>query len=147
MHSGLLQLADQDQIFSHVTASGEPTTMALTITLATSIAALQQIHWPANLVGVADRQHCCWTRIKPLADDLQVKAALEQQNGAPPTDEEVFAELLTKSMVEKDTIRSAMAAAKQAAEEKAAAEAAGAAEQAAAAEAEAPAAEDAAAAE
>lgn len=76
-----------------------------------------------------------------------MKAALEQQNGAPPTDEEAFTELLKKSMIEKDAIRSAMAAAKQAAEEKAAAEAAAAAEQAAAAEAEAPAAEDAAATE
>lgn len=78
---------------------------------------------------------------------MQVKTALEQQNGSPPTDEEVFTELLNKSMVEKDAIRSAMAAAKQAADEKAAAEAAAAAEQASAAEAEAPAAEDAAAAE
>ena len=77
----------------------------------------------------------------------QVKTALEQQSGSPPTDEEVLTELLAKSMVEKDAIRSGMAAAKQAAEEKAAAEAAAAAEQAAGAEAEAPAADDAAAAE
>lgn len=77
---------------------------------------------------------------------MQVKAALEQQNGAPPSDEEVFTEMLSKSMVEKDTIRSALAAAKQAADDKAAAEAAAAVEQAAAAEQEGPAAEDAAAA-
>lgn len=73
---------------------------------------------------------------------IQVKAALEQQNGSPPTDEEVLTELLSKSMVEKDAIRSAMAAAKQAADERAAAEAAAAAEQASVAEAEAPAADD-----
>lgn len=78
---------------------------------------------------------------------MQVKAALEQQNGSPPTDEEVFTELLNKSIAEKDVIRSAMSAAKQAADEKAAAEAAAAAEQASAAEAEAPAADDTAAAE
>ncbi|KAL3163290.1 hypothetical protein ABBQ32_009684 [Trebouxia sp. C0010 RCD-2024] len=72
----------------------------------------------------------------------EVKAALEQQNGSPPTDEEVLTELLSKSMVEKDAIRSAMAAAKQAADERAAAEAAAAAEQASVAEAEAPAADD-----
>lgn len=76
---------------------------------------------------------------------VQVKAALEQQNGAPPSDEEVFTEMLTKAMVEKDAIRAALLAAKQAADEKAAAEAAAAAEQAGAADQEAPAAEDAAA--
>ncbi|KAL3131855.1 hypothetical protein ABBQ38_007568 [Trebouxia sp. C0009 RCD-2024] len=75
----------------------------------------------------------------------EVKAALEQQNGSPPTDEEVFTELLSKSMIAKDAIRSAMAAAKQAADERVAAEAAAAAEQASVAEAEAPAADDAAA--
>ncbi len=76
---------------------------------------------------------------------VQVKAALEQQNGAPPSDEEVFTEMLSKAMVEKDAIRAALLAAKQAADEKAAAEAAAAAEQAGAADQEAPAAEDAAA--
>ncbi|DBA85374.1 hypothetical protein WJX79_002769 [Trebouxia sp. C0005] len=75
----------------------------------------------------------------------EVKAALEQQNGAPPSDEEVFTEMLTKAMVEKDAIRAALLAAKQAADEKAAAEAAAAAEQAGAADQKAPAAEDAAA--
>ncbi len=76
---------------------------------------------------------------------VQVKAALEQQNGAPPSDEEVFTEMLSKAMIEKDAIRAALLAAKQAADEKAAAEAAAAAEQAGAADQEAPAAEDAAA--
>ena len=76
---------------------------------------------------------------------FQVKAALEQQNGAPPSDEEVFTEMLSKAMVEKDAIRAALLEAKQAADEKAAAEAAAAAEQAGAADQEAPAAEDAAA--
>jgi len=74
---------------------------------------------------------------------IQVKAALEQQNGAPPSDEEVFTEMLSKAMVEKDAIRAALLAAKQAADEKAAAEAAAAAEQAGTADQEAPAAEDA----
>jgi len=82
--------------------------------------------------------------VKPLLV-IQVKAALEQQNGAPPSDEEVFTEMLSKAMVEKDAIRAALLVAKQAADEKAAAEAAAAAEQAGAADQEAPAAEDAAA--
>ncbi len=82
--------------------------------------------------------------MKPLLV-IQVKAALEQQNGAPPSDEEVFTEMLSKAMVEKDAIRAALLVAKQAADEKAAAEAAAAAEQAGAADQEAPAAEDAAA--
>lgn len=80
--------------------------------------------------------------MKPLLV-IQVKAALEQQNGAPPSDEEVFTEMLSKAMVEKDAIRAALLAAKQAADEKAAAEAAAAAEQAGTADQEAPAAEDA----
>ncbi len=82
--------------------------------------------------------------MKPLLV-IQVKAALEQQNGAPPSDEEVFTEMLSKAMVEKDAIRAALLVAKQAADEKAAAEAAAAAEQAGAADQETPAAEDAAA--
>jgi hypothetical protein len=82
--------------------------------------------------------------VKPLLV-IQVKAALEQQNGAPPSDEEVFTEMLSKAMVEKDAIRAALLVAKQAADEKAAAEAAAAAEQAGAADQETPAAEDAAA--
>ena len=49
---------------------------------------------------------------------------MEQQNGAPPTDEETFTELLSKAVIEKEAIRTAMAAAKQAADEKAAADAA-----------------------
>ena len=70
---------------------------------------------------------------------MQIKASLEQQNGSPPSDEEVFTELLSKAVVDKDAIRGAMAAAKQAADAKAAAEAAAAAaaEQAAAGEQEA----------
>ena len=74
---------------------------------------------------------------------MQIKAALEQQNGSAPSDEEVFYELLSKAVVDKDAIRSAMAAAKKAADDKAAAEAAAAAaaEQADATGADAPAAE------
>ena len=57
----------------------------------------------------------------------QVKATLEQQNGAAPTDEETFNELFSKGIVDRQTIRDALAVVKQAAEEKAAAEAAAAA--------------------
>ena len=58
---------------------------------------------------------------------FQVKTALEQQNGAAPSDEETFNELFSKEIVDRQTIRNALAAVKQAAEEKAAAEAAAAA--------------------
>ena len=58
---------------------------------------------------------------------FQVKTALEQQNGAAPSDEETFNELFSKEIVDRQTIRDVLAAVKQAAEEKAAAEAAAAA--------------------
>lgn len=75
--------------------------------------------------------------------EMQVKAALEQQNGAAPSDEETFSDLFTKGVVDRQTIRDALAVVKQAAEDKAAAEAAAAAAAAAAEEsANAPAAEE-----
>ena len=89
---------------------------------------------------------CQWLHLTAtciVCPSLQIKAALEQQNGASPSDEEVFTELLSKAVVDKDAIRGAMAAAKKAADEKTAAEAAAAAaaEQADATGSDAPAAE------
>lgn len=80
-----------------------------------------------------------WRLSKRLC--TQVKATLEQQNGAAPTDEETFNELFSKGTVDRQTIRDALAVVKQAAEEKAAAEAAAAAAEQEAAAADAPATE------
>ena len=92
----------------------------------------------AKAAAMGEGNEICYPNLDCVPALMQVKIALEQQNGAPASDEEVVTDLLSKETVTKDTIRAAIASAKQAADEAAAAaaEAAIAAEQAAATEQE-----------